>query len=115
MNINGMETKVDVIQSVIDNIDNNDLATAKDSLELLKEVEEGFVADASTNVGDTVDDVNNPDFEHYAGRYGKSVKEWKEEALNPNGKYVLVENSKEPEDSKVDTMIQLENEAKQGK
>ena len=114
MNINGMETKVDVIQSVIDNIDNNDLATAKDSLELLKEVEEGFVADASTNVGDT-DDVNNPDFEHYAGRYGKSVKEWKEEALNPNGKYVLVENSKEPEDSKVDTMIQLENEAKQGK
>ena len=115
MNINGMETKVDVIQSVIDNIDSNDLATAKDSLELLKEVEEGFVADASTNVGDTVDDVNNPDFEHYAGRYGKSVKEWKEEALNPNGKYVLVENSEEPEDSKVDTMIQLENEAKQGK
>ena len=115
MNINGLETKVDVILSVIDNIDSNDLATAKDSLELLKEVEEGFVADASTNVGDTVDDVNNPDFEHYAGRYGKSVKEWKEEALNPNGKYVLVENSKEPEDSKVDTMIQLENEAKQGK
>ena len=112
MNINGMETKVDVIQSVIDNIDNNELATAKDSLELLKEVEEGFVADASTNVGDTVDDVNNPDFEHYAGRYGKSVKEWKEEALNPLGKYKLVE---EPEDSKIDTMIQLENEAKQGK
>ena len=80
MNINGMETKVDVIQSVIDNIDNNDLATAKDSLELLKEVEEGY-----------------------------------NEALNPNGKYVLVENSEEPEDSKVDTMIQLENEAKQGK
>ena len=42
MNINGMETKVDVIQSVIDNIDNNDLATAKDSLELLKEVEEAY-------------------------------------------------------------------------
>jgi hypothetical protein len=88
MNINGMETKVDVIQSVIDNIDNNDLATAKDSLELLKEVEEGY--DGRTN--------NNG-----------------EEALNPNGKYVLVENSEEPEDSKVDTMIQLENEAKQGK
>ena len=90
MNINGMETKVDVIQSVIDNIDNNELATAKDSLELLKEVEEGFVADASTNVGDSV----------------------VEEALNPLGKYKLVE---EPEDSKIDTMIQLENEAKQGK
>ena len=88
MNINGMETKVDVIQSVIDNIDNNDLATAKDSLELLKEVEEGY--DGRTN--------NDG-----------------EEALNPNGKYVLVENSEEPEDSKVDTMIQLENEAKQGK
>ena len=99
MNINGMETKVDVIQSVIDNIDNNDLATAKDSLELLKEVEEGFVADASTNVGDSV----------------------VEEALNPLGKYKLVEDKQlelpleEPEDSKIDTMIQLENEAKQGK
>jgi len=23
-------------------------------------------------------DVNNPDFEKYAGRYGKSVKEWKD-------------------------------------
>ena len=80
MNINGMETKVDVIQSVIDNIDSNDLATAKDSLELLKEVEEGY-----------------------------------NEALDPKGKYVLVENSEEPEDSKVDTMIQLENEAKKGK
>ena len=80
MNINGLETKVDVILSVIDNIDSNDLATAKDSLELLKEVEEGY-----------------------------------NEALDPNGKYVLVENSEEPEDSKVDTMIQLENEAKQGK
>ena len=34
------------------------------------------------------------------------------EALNPLGKYKLVE---EPEDSKIDTMIQLENEAKQGK
>ena len=44
------------------------------------------------------------------------------EALNPLGKYKLVETPKqlelpleEPEDSKIDTMIQLENEAKQGK
>jgi len=44
-----------------------------------------------------------------------------EEALNPLGKYKLVEDKQlelpleEPEDSKIDTMIQLENEAKQGK
>ena len=25
-----------------------------------------------------IEDVDNPDYEKYAGRYGKSVKEWKE-------------------------------------
>ncbi len=38
--INGMTNKVDTINSIIDNIDNNDLDTAKDSLNQLKEVEE---------------------------------------------------------------------------
>ena len=44
-----------------------------------------------------------------------------EEALNPLCKYKFVEDKQlelpleEPEDSKNDTMIQLENEAKQGK
>ena len=44
------------------------------------------------------------------------------EALNPLGKYKLVDGKitielplEEPEDSKIDTMIQLENEAKQGR
>ena len=67
--INGMTNKVDTINSIIDNIDNNDLDTAKDSLNQLKEVEEEDFKNA---------DVNNPDFEKYAGRYGKSVKEWKD-------------------------------------
>ena len=35
-------------------------------------------------------DVNNPDYEKYAGRYGKSVKSWESEALNPLGSYKLV-------------------------
>ena len=38
--INGMTNKVDTINSIIDNIDNNDLDTAKDSLNQLKEVED---------------------------------------------------------------------------
>ena len=38
--INGMTNKVDTINSIIDNIDDNDLDTAKDSLNQLKEVEE---------------------------------------------------------------------------
>ena len=40
MNINGLTNKVDTINSIIDNIDDNDLDTAKDSLNQLKEVEE---------------------------------------------------------------------------
>jgi len=35
-----MTNKVDTINSIIDNIDDNDLDTAKDSLNQLKEVEE---------------------------------------------------------------------------
>jgi hypothetical protein len=35
-----MTNKVDTINSIIDNIDNNDLDTAKDSLNQLKEVED---------------------------------------------------------------------------
>ena len=38
--LNGMTNKVDTINSIIDNIDDNDLDTAKDSLNQLKEVEE---------------------------------------------------------------------------
>ena len=38
--INGMTNKVDTINSIIDNIDDNDLDTAKDSLNQSKEVEE---------------------------------------------------------------------------
>ena len=37
-NINGMTTKKDVVQSIIDNIDNNELDTAKDSLNQLLDV-----------------------------------------------------------------------------
>jgi len=40
MNINGMTNKVDVINSIIDNIDDKELDTAKDSLNQLKEIEE---------------------------------------------------------------------------
>jgi hypothetical protein len=37
-NINGMTTKKDVVQSIIDNLDNNELDTAKDSLNQLLDV-----------------------------------------------------------------------------
>ena len=37
--INGLTNKVDVINSIIDNIDDNDLATARDSLNQLKDIE----------------------------------------------------------------------------
>ena len=40
MNINGMTNKVDVINSIIDNIDDKELDTAKDSLNQLREIEE---------------------------------------------------------------------------
>ena len=79
MNINGMTSKYDVINSVIDNIDNKELDTAKDSLNHLKDIE------------------------------------LEAEALNPEGKYKLVLPSKEPEDSKIDTMLELQNEMQQGK
>ena len=74
--INGMTNKVDTINSIIDNIDNNDLDTAKDSLNQLKEVEEKKPIQSELDFKNA--DVNNPDFEKYAGRYGKSVKEWKD-------------------------------------
>ena len=72
-----------------------------------------------------LEDVNNPDYEKYAGRYGKSVKEWKkeslgdlgkrwqkedeemEEALNPLGSYKLV-----PEKEPVQPELDLEKEDK---
>ena len=41
----------------------------------LLEQEEANAIDEYTE--DMEDEVNNPDFEKYAGRYGKSVKEWK--------------------------------------
>ena len=41
-NINGMTTKQDVVQSIIDNIDNNELDTAKDSLNQLLDVVTGL-------------------------------------------------------------------------
>jgi len=43
MYINGHDNKVDVIQNVIENIDDNLLANAKDMLNQLKEVESDVV------------------------------------------------------------------------
>ena len=45
-NINGMTTKQDVVQSIIDNIDNNELDTAKDSLNQLLDVVTALHEDA---------------------------------------------------------------------
>jgi hypothetical protein len=68
--INGMTNKVDTINSIIDNIDNNDLDTAKDSLNQLKEVEEKELY--GTKEESPLDDLH--------------------EALNPNNSYKLVES-----------------------
>ena len=46
-NINGMTTKQDVVQSIIDNLDNNELDTAKDSLNQLLDVVTALHEDAS--------------------------------------------------------------------
>ena len=45
-NINGLTTKKDVVQSIIDNIDNNELDTAKDSLNQLLDVVTALHEDA---------------------------------------------------------------------
>ena len=86
IDINGFTNKVDVINSIVDNIDDGKLDNAKDMLFQLRTQEE--VA----------------------------------EALNPLGKYKLVEEPnqmelplEEPEDSKIDTMLELENEMSVGK
>ena len=86
IDINGFTNKVDVINSIVDNIDDGKLDNAKDMLFQLRTQEE--VA----------------------------------EALNPLGKNKLVEEPtqmelplEEPEDSKIDTMLELENEMSVGK
>tara|TARA_Y100001951_G_scaffold89164_1_gene81325 strand:- start:253 stop:627 length:375 start_codon:yes stop_codon:yes gene_type:complete len=56
--LNGLD-KVDLLSDIIS----------------LLEQEEANAIDEYTE--DMEDEVNNPDFEKYAGRYGKSVKEWK--------------------------------------
>jgi len=48
--INGLTNKVDVINSIIDNIDDNDLATARDSLNQLKDIETDEELDGPSTV-----------------------------------------------------------------
>ena len=91
IDINGLTNKVDVINSIIDNIDDGNLDIAKDSLNQLKQVE----------VDNIVKDVLIKDHE---------------EALNPLGKYIL----KDPLDSEIAKqlelpMLELENEMTVGK
>ena len=88
MNINGMTNKVDVINSIIDNIDDavnmdddGNLDTAKDSLNQLKEIEENEA-----------------------------------EALNPEGKYILRDPLDSETAKQLELpMLELENEMTIGK
>ena len=102
MNINGMTNKVDVINSIIDNIDDavnmdddGNLDTAKDSLNQLKEIEENEA------------EAHNP-----KGKY-KYVddKLVYEEKINEQMQLLL----EEPLDQKLDLMLELENEMTVGK
>ena len=70
-NINGMTTKKDVVQSIIDNLDNNELDTAKDSLNQLLDVVTALHDDYQPMPeGDEFDIEEDEDFEEVLGSLG---------------------------------------------
>ena len=70
-NINGMTTKKDVVQSIIDNLDNNELDTAKDSLNQLLDVVTALHDDYQPMPeGDEFDIEEDEDFEEVLGALG---------------------------------------------
>jgi len=70
-NINGMTTKKDVVQSIIDNLDNNELDTAKDSLNQLLDVVTALHDDYQPMPeGDEFDIAEDEDFEEVLGSLG---------------------------------------------
>jgi hypothetical protein len=70
-NINGMTTKKDVVQSIIDNLDNNELDTAKDSLNQLLDVVTALHDDYQPMPeGDEFDIEEDEDFEEVLGPLG---------------------------------------------
>ena len=70
-NINGMTTKKDVVQSIIDNLDNNELDTAKDSLNQLLDVVTALHDDYQPMPeGDEFDIEEDEDIEEVLGPLG---------------------------------------------
>jgi len=70
-NINGMTTKKDVVQSIIDNLDNNELDTARDSLNQLLDVVTALHDDYQPfPEGDEFDIAEDEDFEEVLGPLG---------------------------------------------
>ena len=70
-NINGMTTKKDVVQSIIDNLDNNELDTAKDSLNQLLDVVTALHDDYQPMPeGDEFNIEEDEDFEEVLGPLG---------------------------------------------
>jgi len=70
-NINGMTTKKDVVQSIIDNLDNNELDTARDSLNQLLDVVTALHDDYQPMPeGDEFDIEEDEDFEEVLGALG---------------------------------------------
>ena len=70
-NINGMTTKKDVVQSIIDNLDNNELDTARDSLNQLLDVVTALHDDyRPMPEGDEFDIEEDEDFEEVLGALG---------------------------------------------
>jgi len=70
-NINGMTTKKDVVQSIIDNLDNNELDTARDSLNQLLDVVTALHDDYQPMPeGDEFDIEEDEDFEEVLGSLG---------------------------------------------
>ena len=70
-NINGMTTKKDVVQSIIDNLDNNELDTARDSLNQLLDVVTALHDDYQPMPeGDEFNIEEDEDFEEVLGALG---------------------------------------------
>jgi hypothetical protein len=70
-NINGMTNKKDVVQSIIDNLDNNELDTARDSLNQLLDVVTALHDDYQPMPeGDEFDIAEDEDFEEVLGALG---------------------------------------------
>jgi hypothetical protein len=70
-NINGMTNKKDVVQSIIDNLDNNELDTARDSLNQLLDVVTALHDDyRPMPEGDEFDIAEDEDFEEVLGALG---------------------------------------------